>query len=199
MNKTRVFLVLVISLYFNFGLLAQASGSTSYTLKLTVIENAFEGKDDFWAAPDDRDQRFYPNNFNKENGLKKCTGWRKIWNASIQKYVDPKITKGTKLKIFNGSKKVLKLASLQKIDWIPYGEPWQVIEIDPITGKQTFDGTYEIPVFEVEGTCTFSVSIKLPKSNLYSIQLSGVEGSSLVYDFSFKELTKKKWAITLRF
>ncbi len=180
--KIKIFLVaIMMSVLGNLIFPQSANASKTYNLKLTVIEKNTEGKQGIYDGDGDL--------LDRRNGIKVCSDSKRIVDVSDSGILYSKINLGTKVRIIDGSGKLLTIASLRKVDWIQTGTP-----------RYSFtDREKGVEVNTVDGTCTFSQSIKLPKSSFYSFQLSGVDGSFPTFDYSAKDLSKMKWKLTLRF
>jgi len=181
MKKLKAFIFLLLVASLNFGLIVNAKSAPIYTLKLTVIEDSIDGIEkinDIGGNP-----------LNISSGIYGCSLPNRYagWSDENRKAIYAKIGKTTKVKILNESKKLLTLATLSKVNWLNPGPPEYSYTQD--------DG---VKVNTVSGTCAFSQNIKLGKSKFYTIEFSGLKSEVPTFDFSFAELVKKKWAITIR-
>ena len=180
MKKLRVLTALLIAVSVNFGLIVNANSATTYTLKLTVIEESIDGIEKIYFTDGTP--------LNISSGIDNCSPPNRYagWSDENRKAIYAKIGKTTKVKVLNESKKLLTLATLSKVSWLYPGPPEYAYTQD--------DG---VKVNKVYGTCAFSQNIKLGKSKFYTLEFSGLKGEFPTFDFSFAELVKKKWAITI--
>lgn len=176
MRIIRVIYVLLFSLFLTISSSTAVSATPSYTLKLTVTEVAAEEEISIF----DGDGDF----LDQKNGIRTCSKPK----VFIDLGKPASITKGTKIRITNASGKILNIASLNTVKWTQTGQP-----------EYAFTDAGGQKINSVTGTCSFSQAIKLPKSNFYSFSLSGVEGSYPTFDYTFQDLQKKKWVLSLKF
>ncbi len=181
MKKLKVFIALFFVASLNFSFIVNANSATIYTLKLTVIEESIDGIEkinDIGGNP-----------LNISSGIYYCSIPNRYagWSYESRKAIYAKIGTTTKVKVLNESRKLLALTTLSKTNWLNPGSPEYAYTQD--------DGTQ---VHTVSGTCAFSQNIKLGKSKFYTIEFSGLKDDVPTFDFSFAELVKKKWAITIR-
>jgi hypothetical protein len=103
-----------------------------------------------------------------------------VSTSDILKY--QKIGNKSKIKVKNDSGKIVGIGTLSKVGW---KKDRSEEDEDPEIGTVVY------------GTCTYSQSIKVTKSNFYSIEFSGTNTEIPAFDIALSDLIKKKWKLTL--
>ena len=160
------------------GSTVSAQSATSYTLNLTIIDE--DAATNIALYNDDGDQ-------STKHGVKKCSDSKVIWlnpdpydTSDILKY--QKIGNKSKIKVKSDSGKIVGIGTLSKVSW---KKDRSEEDDDPEIGTIVY------------GTCSYSQSIKVFKSNFYSIEFSGTNTEIPAFDISLADLIKKKWKLTL--
>jgi hypothetical protein len=178
MIKLKITVVFATVLAMGLGSTVPAQSATSYTLKLTIIDE--DAATNVALYDDAGDQ-------STKHGVKKCSDSKLMWlnpdpvsTSDILKY--QKIGNKSKIKVKNDSGKIVGIGTLSKVGWI---KDRAEEDEDPEIGTIVY------------GTCTYSQKIKVFKSNFYSIEFSGTNTEIPAFDISLSELIKKKWKLTL--
>ena len=177
MNRIKLSIIGTVVLAFGLGGAANTHAATTYTLKLTIIDE--EGATNVGLYDDAGDQSV-------QHGKKECSEAKKMYinpdptsTSDIVKY--QKIGNTSKIKVKNDSGKIVGIGTLSKIGW----KKDRVENDDPEIG----------PI--VYGTCSYSQKIKVSKSNFYSIEFSGTNVDVPSFDIALSDLIKKKWKLKL--
>jgi hypothetical protein len=177
MNRLKFVLIATTALALGMVGAVNSNSATTYTLKLTIID---EDAATNIAVYGDEDQSV-------KGAIKNCSTAKEMWlNPNPQSTSDiikfQKIGNKSKIKVKNDSGKIVGIGTLSKVGWIKDRE-----ELDD-------DSSSGIIVY---GTCTYSQSIKVSKSNFYSIEFSGTNTDIPSFDVALTDLIKKKWKLTL--
>jgi hypothetical protein len=178
MIKLKITVVFATVLAMGLGSTVPSQSATSYTLKLTIIDE--DAATNVALYDDAGDQ-------STKHGVKKCSDSKLMWlnpdpvsTSDILKY--QKIGNKSKIKVKNDSGKIVGIGTLSKVGW---KKDRSEEDEDPEIGTVVY------------GTCTYSQSIKVTKSNFYSIEFSGTNTEIPAFDIALSDLIKKKWKLTL--